>query len=74
MKPYRDKTMSTAFSNVNGEWKYMVRLAIRIREGRYTPVVEQEYRKKFTGIYKRLLEDPMNELYTERDGHKQKAS
>lgn len=69
MKPYKDSTMERAFGNLNGEWKYMVRLAVRIREGKYTLKEEQEYRKQFTGIYKRLLTDPLSELYQERDGH-----
>lgn len=74
MKPYKDRTMNNAFGNVNREWKYMVRLAVRIREGQYSLKEEQEYRKKFTGIYKRLLEEPMDYLYQERDGHKEQAS
>ena len=70
MSAYKNRTMNNAFGNVNKEWKYMVRLAVRIREGRYSIKEEQEYRKLFTGIYKRLLEDPMDQLYQERDGHK----
>ena len=68
MGAYKDKTMDHAFSNLNREWKYMVRLAIKIREGRYCFKQEIEYRNLFTGIYKRLLEDPLAELYKERDG------
>ena len=68
MKPYKDTTMERAYGRVNSEWKYMVRQAIRIREGKYSSQEEAERRKQFTGIYKRLLTDPLAELYQERDG------
>ena len=70
MGAYKNKTMNNAFGNVNREWKYMVRLAIRIREGQYTERKIQEYKKLFIGIYKRLLDDPIDQLYQERDGYK----
>ena len=69
MKPYKDSTMERACGRLGSEWKYMVRQAIRIREGKYSLNEENEYRKQFTGIYKRLLTDPLSELYQERDGH-----
>lgn len=70
MGAYNNYTMTRAIGRAQGEWKYMVRLALRIREGRLKPEEAEQEKKKFTGIYKRLLTDPMGELYIERDGKK----
>lgn len=72
MGAYNNYTMTNAVGRVNSEWKYMVRLAIRIREGRLKPEKTEQEKRKFTGIYKRLLTDPMYELYIERDGKRNK--
>ena len=60
---HRDPTAERAIGTVNREWNRMVRLAIRVRQNpQYqTPEVEQE----FTGIYRRLLTDPLDELLKE---------
>ena len=60
---HRDPTAERAIGAVNWEWSRMVALAIRIRQNpKYlTPEAEQE----FTGIYRRLLTDPLDELLKE---------
>ncbi len=59
----RDPTADRAIGAVNREWSRMVALAMRVRRNPMylTPEVEQE----FTGIYRRLLTDPMEELLRE---------
>ena len=60
---HRDPTAERAIGAVNREWSRMVRMAVRIRRhsGCLAPEVEQE----FTGIYRRLLTDPLEELLRE---------
>lgn len=62
MKPYRDPTAYRAIGSINKEWEQMARLALQIREGRRSPSWVEENTKKFTGIYKRLLDDPIDEV------------
>lgn len=65
MKAYRDPTEFLAIGNVNKEWRQMAKLALQIREGRRNPAWVQEKEKQFTGIYKRLLTDPIDKVYKE---------
>lgn len=66
MRSYRNPTQDEAIGEVNREWKEMARLAVTIREGRKTnPVWVESKKKLFTGIYKRLLEDPIEEVKKE---------
>ena len=65
MRAYNNPTLDHAVASASGEWKYMTRLAVKIREGRCDPAWAEAERKKFTGIYKRLLEDPIEELKNE---------
>ncbi len=60
---HRDPTAERAIGAVNREWSRMVALAVRIRQNSkcFTPEAEQE----FTGIYRRLLTDPLDELLKE---------
>jgi len=67
-KGHKDRTFDTAFGTVNDEWKAMCRLALRIRNERVNPQWADEQSKKFIGIYKRLLTDPIEELQTEVKG------
>ncbi len=67
-KPYSDHTFEHAMGNVNKEWKEMARLALIIRDGRCNPVWADEQMHKFTGIFKRLLEDPIEEVKEEAGG------
>lgn len=63
MKAYKDPTCSSSVGRLNNEWREMVFLAIRIREGKLRPWEDESTeRQKFTGIYKRLLTDPIEEL------------
>lgn len=65
MRDHKDHTAEIAIGAVDKEWREMVRLAIKIREGRCNPVWADEQEEKFTGIYKRLLTDPIEELINE---------
>jgi hypothetical protein len=47
------------------EWKKMARLALQIREGRGNPLWVEQNTSKFTGIFRRLLEDPIEEVQRE---------
>ena len=62
---HSDKTFDEATGSVNKEWKRMAKLALTIREGRGNPIWLEEQEKKFTGIFKRLLEDPIDEVRKE---------
>ena len=64
MKGKRDFTAEHAIGHVAKEWREMASLAIKIRERRGSPVWIEEQEKRFTGIYKRLLTDPMDEVYS----------
>lgn len=61
-RAYNDPTYINAAGRVDKEIKIMTRLAINIQEGRGSPSYLDEMRKKFTGIYARLLEEPVEEL------------
>ncbi len=56
-----DPTASAAIGSISREWNQMVRLAIRIRQSGDSEWAERESRR-FTGIYKRLLTDPIESL------------
>ena len=58
MRAYKDATASTAVKRTFKEWKRMAQLALWIREGNGN--IEDE--EKFTGIFKRLLDDPIDEV------------
>jgi len=56
-----DPTANTAIGSVSREWNQMVRLALRIRQSDNSEWAQRESRR-FTGIYKRLLTDPLESL------------
>ena len=60
---HSDPTANRAIGAVNREWSRMLSLAVRVRQNPrlLTPEVERE----FTGIYRRLLTDPLEELLRE---------
>ena len=62
MKDRRDRTADIAIGSVNKEWREMSRIAVIIREGRCNPLWAEEQSTRFTGIFKRLLTDPIDEL------------
>lgn len=70
MNNHSDPTANQAIGAVNREWSRMLSLAIRIRQHPQllTPEAEQE----FTGIYRRLLTDPLDELIKELPKGKRK--
>ena len=57
--------MTRAMGSVYSEWKYMVRLAIKLREGKIKSSETSKLKQTFTGIYKRLLDDSIESLYKE---------
>ena len=62
----RNITQEKAVGSVNHEWKQMAKLALRIRTtGFANPTWIEEQKKKFTGIFKRLLTDPIEEVQRE---------
>ena len=67
-KPYSDHTPEAALGNVHKEWKAMARLALKIRKGNCNPVWADKQLERFTGIFKRLLEDPIEEVEEEARG------
>ena len=64
-RAYTDETPEIALGAVDREWRDMAKLAVIIREGRCNPRWAAEHEKKFTGIFKRLLEDPIEEVKRE---------
>ena len=65
MRAYADYTAEYGVGNVTKEWRYMANLAVIIREGRGNPLWIAEQEKKFAGIFKRLLTDPIDEVKKE---------
>ena len=59
-----DPTANRAVSSVQKEWIEMSVLAVRIRQSQDRRWVEQQ-KRLFTGIYKRLLTDPTEEILRE---------
>ncbi len=59
MRVYRDPSAEQAVVKVNKEWVRMAKLAVAIREGYGDPLRLEPQRELFTGIFKRLLEDPI---------------
>ena len=68
MRGYRDRTSDAAVGSVNREWKRMVELALKIRKRNCNSDWAYEQEKKFTGIFRRLLTDPVEELENELRG------
>lgn len=60
MRGYRDSTANIAVGQTMHELKYMAALAVRIRESSADPTWKEDQSKKFTGIYARLLTDPID--------------
>lgn len=65
MRDHADHTYDRATGNVDKEWKRMAAKAIYIREGRFSPQWSEEHIKEFTGIFKRLLTDPIESVRKE---------
>lgn len=58
---HSDPTANQAISSVNREWNRTAKLAIKIRESNdYEAELES---RRFTGIFKRLLTDPLEKLH-----------
>ena len=65
MRGHSDKTGDAAIGSVSKEWKKMAELAVRLREKNCNPAWAHLQLTKFTGIYKRLLTDPLEEVMKE---------
>lgn len=64
-KPYNDWTCAHAVSNSSREWKQMAQLAVRMRTGRGSQLWIESKEPLFTGIFKRLLTDPIEDVQKE---------
>lgn len=65
MRSHSDWTSDKAVGAADREWRQMAKLALRIRSGNKNPMWIDEQEKKFTGIFKRLLTDPIEEIEKE---------
>ena len=61
-KGHRDPTQDNALGSVDKEWRRMANLAVTIREGHCNPTWAEAQSKNFTGIFKRLMDDPIEEV------------
>ena len=64
-RDHKDPTQDNALGSVNREWKQMAKLAVTIRSGNCNPLWADKMERTFTGIYKRLLDDPLEEVIKE---------
>jgi len=64
-KGHSDRVAEEAVGHVEKEWKQMVKLALKIRTKPCNPTWAEEQERKFIGIYRRLLTDPIFELEKE---------
>jgi len=71
-RPYSDHTPQIAIGNAEKEWRQMARLALVIREGKCPPTWAAEQEPKFIGIFKRLLEDPID--YVEQQANRNRTA
>lgn len=62
---YRDRTSERAISYIDREWHHMAKLAVMLREKNNDPVWAEKQEAKFTGIFRRLLTDPIEEVQKE---------
>ena len=62
MRAYRDTTSDLAIDRTHRQWRRMAALALQIRSGRCKPDYVEEQEKQFTGIFRRLLTDPIDEV------------
>ena len=62
MRGYKDNTSEKAVGSADKEFRQMARLALTLREKHRNPAWEEEQTAKFTGIFRRLLTDPIDEL------------
>lgn len=59
--PYRsDPTANQALGNISREWNRMAKLAERIRRNPESDWAMQQ-RRRFTGIYRRLLDEALEQ-------------
>ena len=64
-RDHSDPTLDRALGSIDKEWKQMAKLALMIRGSKCNPAWAEEKSKTFTGIYKRLLDDPIEEVQRE---------
>ena len=62
MHYYSDPTANIAIGNASKEWRNMVYLALRLRTCNNDKAWEAAIKRRFTGIYSRLLTDPIELL------------
>lgn len=64
-RPYKDNTAENAIGSAEREWRMMAKLALTLRRNNCNPVWAEEQEARFTGIYRRLLDDPIEEVKKE---------
>lgn len=67
-KGHKDPVHDMAIGSVDKEWKQMARLALQVRADVKDPTWIEEQERKFIGIYKRLLTDPIE--YVQREARR----
>lgn len=65
MRAYRDFTQQLAVGLAQKEWREMAKAAVQIREGRASAAYAERMLPLFTGIFRRLLNDPIDEVKKE---------
>lgn len=65
MRGYSDRTAERAIGKAAKEWRYMAGIAVKLRTKNCDPVWAEQQEKMFTGVYKRLLTDPLDEVIKE---------
>ena len=68
MYAHADPTSSRAIGSVDKEWRQKARLAYRLRTDPRMAGQIGDFRRLFTGIFSRLLTDPLEELEKEAGG------
>ena len=64
-RDHSDRVADAAIGNANKEWTHMAKLALKLRTTSVNPTWAEEQEKKFIGIFKRLLTDPLDEVERE---------
>lgn len=62
---YSDPTANSAIGSVNREWEHMICLAYHIRTDSQVTGQIHDPQTVFSGIYRRLLSDPIKDLEKE---------
>lgn len=62
MRDHTDYVADRAILNADREWREMASTALKIRKNRCTAEYAEREEQKFTGIFRRLMTDPIEEV------------